>query len=274
MAGAVNILIGLVLGLVFGTGWVVFREITDDRVRSGEDIMRLLRAPVALGLRRLPRPIRRFPGGAAARDLDRVVTHLYRTAGGGEDELPDRSLAVVSIGSDDATTALVIALATRLRDAGKAVLVADLGGGDDIARRLAERPEQVLTLPGDLPVCCVALAPLDTRVDLGLAGHGRTEAALRKKADLVLARASLQPAANAFQVAEWAGRAVVVVTAGRSVPATLRSDGQMLAAAGIDVDAVVVVGSDADDHSAPGRRRPTPSSRAPATGTPRATRPG
>jgi hypothetical protein len=69
------------------------------------------------------------------------------------------------------------------------------------------------------------------------------------KGEVVLVMSALDPRVGAYHLRPWASTAVAVVTAGRSTPVALRSAGQMLRAAGIDLASAVLVGADRGDET-------------------------
>ena len=253
MAG--TIAAGLVLGLALGGGPIVLREMLSDRVRRRSAVTAALGAPVVVStgplggslLDRRARLIRRppaAPGGDA--DLRRIVCHLR-----GVLTRPDTpcSLVVVSLGSDAVTAAAVSALAHELVAQARVVLVADLSPHASVAALLQARStglSAASTAPGALRVACPSP---QTDVTVDPPAIGADADARRDAADAVLALATVDPSRDARHLARWATVAVVLVTAGHSTASGLRSAGQLLRAAGITLDSVVLIGADPDDET-------------------------
>ena len=68
-------------------------------------------------------------------------------------------------------------------------------------------------------------------------------------ADLLLTLATVDPSLGAEHLATWAGRAVVLVTAGRSSWTRIHAVGEMIRLAGISLVSAVLVGADKTDES-------------------------
>lgn len=235
-----NLAAGLVGGLCLGGGWIVFREITDTRVRRREDITQALGAPVTLSIERahgwMPAPIRRRSHVPKDHELARIVAHLNRTL----DRTGDRALAVVPIG-EEALAVTVAALAAQLRENGRSTLLVDFTDDDAVAHRLGVTSEQIAGAGGEVRPRCVAVPP---------------DVDIRRVRVLVLA--PVDPDVDATRLASWTSTAVVVIAAGRSTPLALRSTATLLRAAGIDLDSAVVVDADPTDESVGVLGRPTP----------------
>lgn len=252
---ALNVVAGGILGLALGAGWVVLREVTAARVLRREDVGRLLGAPVGVSVGHVARRLwaHRLRSGAHSRrgrDVNRLVRHLrntlVRTGAGGAGR---QALTVVSVDSDVAAVVATAKLADDLSQAGRSVLVADLTGRALVPGRLRVADDQVMHVKGRSDAPCVALGPIDQRLRLEGSRRHRDYASLRRHADVVLTVAALDPSEGAYDLAEWASSAVVVVTAGRSSSTAVASVGRMLRAAGIEVDSAVVVDADPGDET-------------------------
>jgi hypothetical protein len=78
---------------------------------------------------------------------------------------------------------------------------------------------------------------------------GKALAAVYESADVLLTIATLDPMFGAEHLATWAADVVVLVTAGRSGPASLKATGAMIRLAGLDLVSAVLVGADKADDS-------------------------
>ncbi len=72
---------------------------------------------------------------------------------------------------------------------------------------------------------------------------------LRGKADLILALATVDPALADQHVSQWGPSAVAVVTSGRSTATGLRSAAHVIQASGLELQSVLLVGTDPGDDT-------------------------
>ncbi len=208
---AKNSVTGLVVGLALGIGVVLFGAVVTTRVRRRAEIATALQAPVVLSLGPvLPRGWRRLVHGRP------TSTHpndeLLRLVNHLERALtltPTRALVVVSIDSLAVARLAVLTLAARLRERGQSVSLVNETG----------KPLPDPSAPAE--------------------NDDATE--------IVLVLAVLDPASGAEHLREWGSTATAIVTAGRSPEVTLTANATMLQSASIELESVVLVGSDAYD---------------------------
>ena len=230
---AVNAASGLVAALALGAGGVTLLAVVTTRLRRRGDIAAALQAPVLLSVGPVLPPLwtRFIPNWerldhASDADLRLVVRHLQSLLTSASTQPP--ALVVVAIDNVDVAAVTVKALAAHLAANHQRVVVVNETG----------RP-----LPGDLAT--------EERP------AGRPP---RPKSDVVVVIAALNPAKGAEHLREWAGDAVMLVTAGRSTATTLESNAVMIRAAGLRLSSVMLVGSDVDDDSLGAFDAPKPES--------------
>ena len=253
-AAAVNVMAGVILGLLLTTGLIVLQEATSDRPRRREDVAAAMGAPVAqVDLRALRGPLRlqrrRFRRLLAEPppDVTRAAGHLRLAL---DEAVPTGALVVVSVASDGAAALALAATAARLTRDGRSVLIADLTRRNVLARLTKVRPDAADRLPlvGGTSALWVNIPP-DEMPELDGAKRSDVHRELASRVDLVLALATIDPAIGAQHLREVATSAVVVATAGRSSETALRSVAQTLAAAGIQVHSTILAAADGDDDS-------------------------
>lgn len=258
---ATNLIAGTIFGLFLGAGWIVLQEVVTSRVRRREDVTTLLQAPVAVSMGRLPDRIRsgrrRFRQQLLdpKRDVVRALGHLRRVLGRCRTAKP--ALVVVSVDSDGAGALAVAWLAVELMREDRRLLVVDMSRRNSLRmfRPSSDNnwdlrvPDAICGPWGKFPPSYI---DDNQRVE-----HPELYRKLVADADVVLALATLDPALGAEGVAEISETAVAFVTAGRSTEAALRSTCQMLRAAQIHLDSVVVVDADPADRTV-GLREPPP----------------
>lgn len=109
--------------------------------------------------------------------------------------------------------------------------------------------------PGDL----TPIGPI--RSELPTPQHQQPSKALAAacaSADLLLSTVTLDPALGGDHLATWSEDVVVIVTAGRSVPAKIHATGEMINLAGTRPASAILLGADKNDESL-GVMRPSPS---------------
>jgi uncharacterized protein involved in exopolysaccharide biosynthesis len=247
---------GLIGGAALGCGTVLFLAITSDRLRRRFDVAAALEVTVPISVRRiapLPRPWRRFPYLRAIEA--RRADERRRLAREIEMELPGPGqwgrLAVACIdNADDVRFALATAGLSLAAD-GCGVILIDLteqGGLDDAVQELmfgqsVERP--TVLRPRGIP----ALA--DNAADLRAVGHEDEEEDPPSPdlADVSLILADLDPSVGADHFTAWTERVIVVVTSGLSSVERVRTAGDMVRSAGLDLHFAALLQADSTDVS-------------------------
>jgi hypothetical protein len=206
---ALDILTGLLVGLVLGIGGVLLVAIVSTRVRRRADVAATLHAPVTVSVgavvptgwrrrlgRRAPTPDR--PNA----DLQMVVRSLQSALA----TAPTRALLIVAIDSLRVATLAMQTLEQRLVAEGHQVSIVNETGHD--------LPPQA-----------------------------------ESNGDVVLVLAVLDPAKGAEHLREWATTAVAFVTAGRSTREKLEAQATMLRNASLELHSVVLIDADRTDDS-------------------------
>lgn len=146
-----NLLFAAVLGLMLGTGAAFLREYTDRRIRSDDEVDRMLGAPLLSRIPRVPGAEDRFPrtdGVIVARDGRSAPAESYRTlrtnvrysrAGDGV-----RELAVTSPGARDGKSITAANLAVAFAQQGYRTLLVDA----DLRKSVQHRAFDVERDPG------------------------------------------------------------------------------------------------------------------------------
>jgi capsular polysaccharide biosynthesis protein len=247
---------GLIAGAALGCGTVLFLAITSDRLRRRFDVATALEVPVPFSARRiapLPRPWQRFPH---LRAVDaRRADERRRLAHAIEMELPGPGqwgrLAVACIDNADEVRFAMATAAMSLAADGRAVVLIDLtehGGLDAAVEELMsgqtiERP--TVLRPRGIP----ALA--DNAADLRVVGHEDEEEDPPSPdlSDVSLVLADLDPSVAADHLTAWTERVIVVVTSGHSSVERVRTAGDLVRSAGLDLRFAALLHADATDVS-------------------------
>jgi uncharacterized protein involved in exopolysaccharide biosynthesis len=257
---------GLIGGTAFGCGVVLFLAITSDRLRRRFDVTAALDVPVAVSVGRIAPLPRWWLWLPRLRNLDaRRADDRRRLAHAIEMELPGQGrwgrLAVACIDNADEVRFAMATAATVLEADGRGVVLIDLterGGLDAaveglMARRAVERP--TVLRPRGIP----ALA--DHPADLRPVGHkGKKEGGSPDLTDVCLVLADLDPSVGADHLTAWTERVVVVMTSGRSSAERVRTAGDLVRSAGLDLRFAALLHADVTDESSgtAGLDRPGP----------------
>jgi capsular polysaccharide biosynthesis protein len=253
--------LGLVAGLALGLTIIIVRAMVSDRLRRRDDIAYALDAPVklsvsALGARRTLTP---KPGRAAKRELDmkRVIAHLQSAVP--RTTRDPAGLAIVAVDNAPVVASAVAALAASYASQGTRVITADLSGGAYLAHQSGVKGPGVQTVSRNGVNFMMAVPDRDDPAPTGplpslTSPPGPAQArdalvASDVSADLLLTLVTLDPALGGDHLATWAVHAVVVVTAGQSSAERIHGVGEMIRLAGMQLDSVVLIGSDKRDES-------------------------
>jgi capsular polysaccharide biosynthesis protein len=250
------VLSGVVVGGALGAGLVLLRALTSTRLRTRAEIALAVGAPVlcSAGAIRGPRRwLRRWPRGGAGRDLE-VLAHGLASQCAGVGRRPTR-IAVGTLDNPKDVELLVGGVGARLSQAGRRVLLVDLGRrgglGRAVSAALAKEGRQgqptvapVVLRPDGVPG--LARGPLGRVPDHDLKGDPAARSAW-EAADVVLTLTEVDPSVGVDELATWARRMVLVVTSGRSSVERLRNTGDLVRSAGIDLVGVLLVGDDRTD---------------------------
>jgi len=252
---------GLVAGLSAGLGVVLIDAVASDRLRRRRDIARSLGAPIKLTIGKVRTaswlPARPRLAADRAGDMPRLVAHLRSQLRDGDGTAA--ALAVVPVGNASVVSQAMVGLATACAREGRRVLLADLTDGARTARLLRVSGPGVHSAGADRERIVVAVPDRSDRLPVGpicpasqqvpSLRPGEDLAAVYASADVLLTIATLDPTFGAEHLATWTADVVVVVSAGRSAAATLKSTGQMIRLAGMRLVSAVLVGADTTDES-------------------------
>jgi len=252
---------GLVAGLSAGLGVVLVDAAASDRLRRRRDIARTLGAPIKLTIGKVHTaswlPGRQRLVADRAGNMPRLVAHLRSNVRNGDGSAA--ALAVVPVGNADVVAQAMVRLATACAREGRRVLLADLTDSARAARLLRVRGPGVHSAGADRERIVVAIPERSDRFPVGPIPSASQQvpglrpsnalAAVYASADLLLTIATLDPAFGAEHLATWTADVVVVVGAGRSAAATLKSTGAMIRLAGMRCVSSVLVGADTTDES-------------------------
>jgi capsular polysaccharide biosynthesis protein len=252
---------GFVFGLALGTGIVIIRAVTSDKLRRRDDVARVLGAPVTLSVGRVSVRPEGDPGESPLADpeIQRIATYLRRTLSEPASTADITSVAIISVDNPHAAALALAALGTECSGRGLRVVVADLCSGAPAASLLgADGPglHQITAAAGKMSVVIpepddvAPVGPLNHELRGGWQDRAPEQLiAASGSADLLLTLASLDPAVGAEHLATWTQRAVVMLTAGWSGAERVHSVGEMIRLAGIAQVSAVLLDADATDQS-------------------------
>jgi hypothetical protein len=247
---------GLIGGAALGCGTVLFLAITSDRLRRRFDVGAALEATVPVSVRRIapmPRMLRRLP---LLRAIDaRRADERRRLAHAIEMELPGPGqwgrLAVACVDNSDEVRFALATAAIDLTADGRGVVLIDLteqGGLDAAVEELVTDPSvdrPAVLRPQGIP----ALA--DHPADLRAVGYNAEEEDPPSPdlTDVSLVLADLNPSVAADHLKAWTERVVVVVTSGLSSVERVRTAGDLVRSARLDLRFAALLRADATDVS-------------------------
>ncbi len=246
---------GLIGGAALGCGTVLFLAITSDRLRRRSDVVSALGVvvPVSVGrIRPIPRAWRWLPP-FHAHDRRRA-NERQRLAHAIEDELlmpklPNR-LAVAGIDNAGEVSFAVAAVARDLAARGCSITIIDLTErGSRVLRvtRLSSSPSDRPTVlrPRGLYPLANGVADL---LPVGYWDEGEHTPAAQLS-DVTLVLTELDPAVGADHLRAWTDRVMVVLTAGHSSVEKVRTVGDQIRAAGLELRFGALIHTDRTDDS-------------------------
>lgn len=245
---------GLIGGIALGCGTVVVAAITSDKLRRRADVAVALGAavPVSVGGISPVNPAWRWIPPVAAVDQRRSADRR-RLAQAIVDEVlihPSRRVAVVGLDNTDELGAAVAAAALQLAADDYTTTVLDL----------TERGSRTLTnalwatgsaggpnvlRPRGLPALARRAHDL---IPMGSWDHGAAEPS-PALGDVTLVLADIDPGVGADHLTEWADHVVLIITAGRSRVERVRTVGELVRAAGLDLRFAALLRSERTDDS-------------------------
>jgi capsular polysaccharide biosynthesis protein len=246
---------GLIGGAALGLALVIFSALTTDRLRRREDIGMALGVPVRASVRRLG------ASGLGSRRLHpdsptlglQVLLHALEAMFVPRGADPIR-LALVAATHDADYVELTAAAGIEAERRGQRVFLVDLSPSGSLlstvnrhrTRELATE-SLVVFRPGGVPQ--LARGPL--RLPAGASSDlpdGRVRQAF-DRADVVVTLVEADPAMGIDELATWADRVVVLVTAGGSTAERLRAIGELIRSTGLVPEFALLLGADASDES-------------------------
>jgi len=245
---------GLIGGAALGCGTVLFFAITSDKLRRRADVAAALGVPVAVSIGRVVPVSRlwRWMPPLAAVDRRRAESR-QRLARAIEDELLSRSPArIVVAGLDNAeemgTTVADLASSLAARDYNTTVLDLTERGSHSLAtglRAAGSTSAASVLRPRGVPALARSASDL---LPMGQWDDGETMLS-PSLGDVTLVLADLDPAVGADHLTEWADRVILVLTAGRSSVEKVRTVGEMIRGAGLDLRFAALLRTERTDDS-------------------------
>ena len=262
-----NTMAGLIGGLALGMGLVLFQALTSGRIRRRDEAAVALATPVRFSAGPLTgrgSRWRRLTRRSSPKRSLEVLVHGLESAIPTPSRARPARLALVAV--DDAEEAALVAgtLGAHLAAEGKAVFLVDLSESGRLkaaltkalARQQGPGPqvEPVVHRPEGQPFLA--------RGPLGAPPNATTELSKGdpvrpawNRADVVLTLAEVSPGVGLDHLTSWVDRVVLLVAAGRSSAERLRTTGELVRSAGLELDFAMMVRADRTDESS-GRRDP------------------
>jgi len=248
---------GLIGGTVIGVGLVLFLAITSDRLRRRFEVAAALEVPVPVSVGRLaplPPLLRRPP---PLRYIDaRRADGRQRLAHAIEMALPESgrraSIAVACVDNADEVRFAVATAAAVMEGLGRRVLLIDLTEQGRLAAAVTElmlTPREIddrptVLRPRGIPALAQELS------DLRIVGHEYEEQVPPPgRRDVTLVLADLDPSVGADHLAVWTKRVVIAVSGGLSSAERVRTAGDLVRAAGLDLRFAVLIRAHVTDES-------------------------
>jgi capsular polysaccharide biosynthesis protein len=247
---------GLIGGLAIGIGVVVLRAILSDRLWLRIEVASALNASVPLSvgrltpLSRLLRIVRFLPW---VRALDgRRAVDRQRTARAIEKALPEpgrqQALAIVCLRNSDEMRFGLVAAAVALQHRGRTATIVDLTEAGRVASAVARSAGTTVEdspgvfRPGAIPSLSKAPSHIDSAdwEDIALA---------RARKGVTLILADLDPGVGIDHLTAWTDCVIVAVTAGKSSVELVRTSGDLVRSAALQLRGGVLLRAVRDDVS-------------------------
>lgn len=262
----INTMAGLIGGLAVGIGLVLFQALTSGRLRRRDEVALALAAPVRFSAGHISgrRAWWRRTGSRSSPEhgLEVLAQGLESALSAPKGRQARLSLVAV----DDAPDAVLVTarLAAHLAGAGKSVFLVDLsesGRLEAAVTKALDREQQgprqvepVVFRPEGPPA--FALGPVGAAPNLQTElSKGDPMRTTWNGADVVLTLAEVDPAVGVDHLTSWVDRVVLLVAAGRSSAERLRTAGELVRTAGLELVFAMMVDADRTDESS-GRRDP------------------
>jgi hypothetical protein len=251
---ALGLASGLIGGAGLGCGTVLFFAITSDRLRRRADVASALgvAVPVSVGRiaelhkgwRWLPplQPLDRHRAEDRERLAHAIEQELLLPQGRGR-------LAVAGIDNADEVGFAVAAAAERLAASDRSVTIIDLSEHPSRGLRFAPvnagSSDPTVLRPRGVPALAHGAADLIT-VGHWDDGEGTP---LPQLTDVTVVLDDLDPAVGADHLRAWTDRVILVVTAGHSSAEKVRTVGELVRSAGLDLRFAVLMHAERTDNS-------------------------
>ena len=246
---------GLIAGFGLGCGVVLFVAITSDRLRRRSDVANALGVPVSVSVRRVA-PLRKGwrwlpPLWIVDRRRADERARLAHTIV--EELLPHRRgrLAVAGIDNSDEVGFAVAAAAVELVERGCSITVIDLTKRG--SRGLRALTPSMLGTSDALTLLRPRVLPALARHNVDLLEVGRWDEGdstpTPQLTDAILVLSDIEPAVGAYHLSAWTERVIVAVTAGRSSAERVRTVGDLVRTAGLDLRFAAVLHTERTDDS-------------------------
>jgi capsular polysaccharide biosynthesis protein len=244
---------GLIGGAAIGCGTVLFFAIISDRLRRRSDVAEALEVPVPVSVRRitpLPKRLVELPL-IGTLDGHRTAERL-RLAHAIEMELPEPArsgrLAVLGIDNAEEVRYAVAAAAADLVADGRSVVLLDLTSkghlDGEMVRSMADsKPGPTVLRPRGLPTLASDAA------ELRVVGDEDKTAPSLEANDVTLVLADLDPSVGADYLLTWSDRVIIAVTAGRSSAEMVRTAGDLVRSAGLEMRVAALLHTERTDDS-------------------------
>ncbi len=253
---------GMIGGLAVGIGLVLFLALTSDRLRRREEVALALAAPVRFSAGRVSgrapwwRPGRRR--SSPEQSLRLLAQGLESAISGAPRGRPAR-LALLAVDDVEEAALVTATFAAHLAAGGKSVFLVDLSESGRLEAAVSKALEKEPEGPEGRAEPVVHRPegpPLLARGPVGAPASAQTELSkgdpLRpawNRADVVLALAEVDPAVDVDNLTTWVDRVVLLVASGRSSAERLRTTGELVRAAGLQLSFAMMVGADRTDDS-------------------------
>jgi hypothetical protein len=251
---ALGLASGLIGGAALGCGMVLFVAITSDRLRRRSDIANALGVTVPVSVGRIAALRKGWLWLPPLRDLDRRRSdERQRLAQSIEDELlahPSAPLAVAGLDNTDELGFAVAAAAGGLAARDYSTTIIDLTkrgsrGLMNIPPAHDRSNAPTVLRPRGLPPLARGASDL---LAVGQWDEGQSTPQ-PQLGDVSLVLADLDAAVGADHLTAWADRVILVVTAGRSSVEKVRTVGEMVRAAGLDLRFAALLRTERMDES-------------------------
>jgi capsular polysaccharide biosynthesis protein len=247
---------GLIVGLALGFVFVVVQAILSDRLWLRVEVASALEAPVPLSVGRLaPLPwyrraltfLPRIKRQGARRAADReLVAQVIERVAAAAERRP--SVAMVCLGNSDDMRFGMIAAGAALQRSGRSALLVDLTASGRVGEALSGLRRMP---PEDRPdVFRPTVVPSLSRGPADLDAADWDDVALAKARNAVpLVITDLDPAIGLDYLTAWTDDVIIAITAGRSGVELVRTAGELVRAAGLRLQAALVLRGPGDDVS-------------------------